>query len=193
MAEQIDGKYSLNEAHVSEMQLQLIEFFRKPRAMELMRVVGQAIQDRENVINQLYTAFDLSEAVGVRLDFLGALVGELRDGRGDEDFRAAVGAKVLVNLSNGRLEDMLAVAQALLPDVVDIKVIEQYPAALRIELYDAFDGASPATVARMLRQAKPAGVGLTVVAVDIDNSMIWSGAAGSDPDNGWGADWAPIY
>ncbi len=184
-----EGVYVYNSQHAEQAINNLIEFFRKPRNSEMMRIVGGQIQDIEDAAWQLYNAFDVDTATGVTLDLLGGVVGERRDNRLDPDYRAAVRARILVNLSNGRIEDMLAVLAALIPNNTGILVQEFYPAAIRFDVFDSFSGASAETVARMLRQAKPAGVKLTFVPVDTDDTMIWH-EAGPDPVNGWGAKWA---
>jgi hypothetical protein len=186
-----EGTYVYNDQHAEQAVANLIEFFRKPRSSEIMRIVGGQVQDVEDAIWQLYTAFDMNTATGMTLDLLGGVVGEARANRTDDDYRAAVRARILVNRSNGRLEDMLAVLVALLPDNTGIVVHEFYPASIRFDVFDAFAGATAETVARMLRQSKPAGVKLTFVPVDTDTTMIWH-AAGPDATNGWGANWGGV-
>lgn len=185
-----EGEFTKVEDHAEQMVAHLIEYFRKPRNSEIVRQVGSQVQDIENVIWQLFEAFDVDNATGATLDLLGAIVGERRDDRLDPDFRAAVRARILVNSSDGTIEDMLAVIKALAPSSA-AKVWETYPAAIRFDVYDAFSGASPETMARMLRQAKPAGVRFTFIPVDTDETMIW-GTSGADLVNGWGADWAGV-
>ncbi len=187
-----EGTYVYNPAHAEEMAQHLIEFFRKPRNMEMMRSVGGHLQDVEDAIFAMFSAFDVDSAVGVQLDLLGKLVGERRDGRVEDDYRAAVRTRILVNLSNGRLEDMLAVLRSLLPNAASIVATDLYPAHIRFDVVDDFDGASPATVARLLRQAKPAGVRLTFVPVDLSDTMIW-GQSPADDARGWGQDWAGVF
>lgn len=188
--EVVEGVYVYNGEHAQQAVDHLIQWFRRPRNSEYLRVVcgqGQAIED---VLWQLNTAFDVDNALGDQLNLLGKIVGELRGGRDDEDFRAAVRTRILVNSSNGRIEDLIAIILSLTPDATSIRITELWPAKLRIEVYDDFAGASPPTVARLLRQAKPAGVGLLFVPVDIGETMIWRSPAGPDTVNGWGAKWA---
>lgn len=186
-----EGTYEYIGDHAEQMVGHLIEFFRKPRHSALMRAVGGHLQDVEDTAWALSQVFDVDTAVGHWLDLLGAVVGELRDGREDEDYRGAVRARILVNLSNGKMDDMLAVLVAMLPDSTT-KTAEHYPAAVRFDVYDSFTGTQPATVARMLRQSKPAGVRMDIVVVDIDSTMIWRSPAGTDTVNGWGANWARL-
>lgn len=186
----VEGVYAHSPDHVERSILQLIEIFRKPRNQEWLRTgIGQA-QEVEDALWQLFNAFDLDSGEGAALDLIGGILGERRDDRVDADFRAALRARILVNQSNGRIEDLIGILESLLPANTGINISEFYPASLRIEVYDTFSGATVNTVARLLRQAKPAGVGLTFVAVDTDDTMIWSSPAGPDVTNGWGANWA---
>jgi hypothetical protein len=188
---QPEGVYAHSPDHVERSVLQLIEIFRKPRNQEWLRTgVGQ-VQEIEDALWQLYTAFDLDTGVGAALDLVGGILGERRDGRADADYRAALRARILVNQSNGRIEDMIAVLLALDPAAI-IQDREVYPAGIRFEVRSTFAGASERTMARMLRQAKPAGVRLTFVPVNTADTMIWSSPAGEWSTRGWGADWAGV-
>ncbi len=190
-AEPTDGVYTYSPDHVERGIGQLIEVFRKPRNMTWLSVgIGQ-IQEVEDALWQLYNGFDVDTAEGQALDFLGTVVGEARNGRVDDDYRAAVRARTLVNQSDGTVEDMIAVLLALDPNMA-ATIQEFYPAAIRFDVISTFAGVTPETMARMLRQSKPAGVRLTFVPVDSDDSMIWSGVAGEYPDNGWGSDWSGV-
>lgn len=190
-AQPAEGVYTHSPDHVERSILQLIEIFRKPRNQEWLRTgVGQA-QEIEDALWELYNAFDLETGEGPALDFIGNILGERRDSRSDPDFRAALRARILVNNSNGKIEDMIGVLLALDPDMTAI-IREFYPAAIRFDVYSDFSGATPQTMARMLRQAKPAGVKLTFVPVDTDDSMIWSSPDVRDNARGWGKDWAGV-
>jgi hypothetical protein len=190
-----EGTYGHSPDHVERSILQLIEVFRKPRNQEWLRTgVGQ-VQEVEDALWQLFNAFDLETGEGAVLDLIGNLLGERRDGRLDADFRAALRARILVNQSDGRLESMLAVLVALVPSLEgsdNVTVEEQYPAGLRFEILAALDGVEPATIVRMLRQAKPAGVRLNLTVGDTATTMIWKTTPGTDPVNGWGANWARL-
>jgi hypothetical protein len=190
-----EGTYGHSPDHVDRSILQLIEVFRKPRNREWLRTgVGQ-VQEAEDALWQLYNAFDLETAEGVVLDLIGNILNERRDGRLDPDFRAALRARVLVNQSDGSLEAMLAVLVALVPSLEDagsVTVEEQYPAGLRFEILADLAGVSPTTISRMMRQAKPAGVRLSITVADLADVMVWKTIPGTDLTNGWGAKWARL-
>jgi hypothetical protein len=190
-----EGTYGHSPDHVERSILQLIEVFRKPRNQEWLRTSVGQVQEIEDALWQLFNAFDLETGEGAVLDLIGNLLGERRDGRLDPDFRAALRARILVNQSDGHLESMLAVLVALVPSLAgsdDVLVSELYPAGVHFEILAALDGVEPATIARMLRQAKPAGVKLSLTVGDTAETMIWRSPAGADAINGWGAKWARL-
>lgn len=189
-----DGTYVYSGDHVERAVAQLIEIFRKPRNGEWLAVTVGQVQELEDALWSLLTAFDLDadSTAGAQLDLIGKIVGERRGALTDVQYRPALRARILTNSSNGRIEDLIGIIKALVPSATlgDIHIVEHYPAALTIELYDDFTGALPETIARMLRQAKPAGVRLNFVPVNTGETLIWRSPAGSDAVNGWGAKWA---
>ncbi len=180
-----EGVYVHNPNMVDEASELWIEFFRKPRWLELTDILVGEVQELEDAYWDMHLAFDVDTAEGHQLDLLGKRVGELRDGRVDDDYRAAVRTRILVNSSDGKLDQLYAIILSMLPDAT-VRAWEFYPAKLRLDVYDSFAGATPTTVARLVRQAKAGGVGLIFVAVDTDETLIW----GKPAPNGWGAKWA---
>lgn len=180
------GTFEFNTEHAAQMVNQLIEFFRKPRNSEMMRVIGAHIQDIEDVIQQLYLAFDVDTAVGDQLDKMGEIVGERRDDRTDDEYRPAIRTRILVNLSNGKYEELIDIILSYSPTAT-IVGREVYPAGLHFDIVVGLEE-SLVSLGRLLRQAKAAGVRLDAVQVDAD-TMIWNSTPGPDP-NGWGANWA---
>lgn len=187
-AEAADGVYELYQFHAERAAQNLTEFFRKPRNSAIMLAAGGEAQEAEDAAWQLYNAFDLETATGPVLDKLGALVGELRSGRTDEDYAAAIRARILVNSSTGRQEDLLAVAAALIPGYDSILLIEEYPAHFTISISGDWGAVTVDTVGRMLRQAKAAGVGMLGIKVETADTMIWDSLT-----NTWGYDWSLIF
>ena len=93
----------------------------------------------------------LENATGIRLDTLGALVGEARDGRGDTDYRQAIKMRIRVNLSRGHDEDVLQVAALA---HASPEYWEDYPAGWILETINVV---APNSVAKALRSTRSAG------------------------------------
>ena len=88
----------------------------KPNIAALVTIVMSQVQEVEDAGYQLFTERLISTAVGEQLNVLGRIVGELRDGKSDADFRRFVRARIAANKSKGRWADMNAVARLVLDD-----------------------------------------------------------------------------
>lgn len=172
-----EGTYVHNDAMVEEAVGLLIEWFRKPRWVALLQSMVGEIQEAEDAVYAVLSALDLDTAVDDVLDKFGRLVGELRQGRSNDDYRAAVRVRILVNSSDGKLEQLIAIARGLVPTAV-VSVQELYPAALRM-YFSTLGTVSFRTVERLLHQAKPAGVRLNVA-----SGVPTVGAVDGDPLGG---------
>lgn len=156
-----EGEYILNENHAEEAIDHLIELFKSgPRNQALLQVVALQIQELENTSAQVYTSFYVDTAVGDQLDILGRIVGEARQGRLDAEYRAAVKVRILVNSSDGKIEQLLAIARGMVPSA-SIALLEQFPCTIRME-FSTMGTSTLRTVFAMLQQAKAAGVRLLV-------------------------------
>jgi hypothetical protein len=152
-----------NTQHADEAISHLIEFFRSgPRNQAVLRAVGAQIQELETAFWALYTQRHIDTAVGAQLDILGRIVGELRDDRADADYRAAIRVRILVNSSDGKAEQLIAIVRGVSPSAT-VALTENYPAALRITV-STLGSATLRTLATLIQQAKPAGVRLQLSA-----------------------------
>ena len=69
----------------------------------------------------------LSTAEGVQLDVLGRILGEPRNGATDATYRRGLNSRVLVNASNGKIEELLAIALAFEPSLDSVEARQLYP------------------------------------------------------------------
>jgi hypothetical protein len=182
-----DGPLEHNAAHSANAVAHLIDEFRKPRWSALLSAIVDEYQVCEDTLFQILAAFDVDTAVGEQLDFLGKQVGERRDNRVDADYRAAVRARMLVNRSNGKIEELYGIILALFPDAV-ASVAEYFPASIVVDVTAVLGGVTHQTVVTLLRQAKLGGVRLDLNLTDAASSFIWSDADVVDLTNGWGSD-----
>jgi hypothetical protein len=73
--------------------------------------------------------FGIGSAVGNILDALGSLVGTLRQGRTDEDYRSAIISKLAVNNSTGTLPNIIDVTQTV-TGADEVEIFQHYPAMI---------------------------------------------------------------
>jgi hypothetical protein len=122
--------------HVSEALDNSIDFFKnKPKFAAFMTALVNQIQDIEDVSFELFLNRWLDTAVGVQLDGLGDIVGESRQGRGDDDYRLAIKARIQINFSNATPEDIYAALVNFNDRIYEF--IDVYPATFMIRLVDA--------------------------------------------------------
>jgi len=144
--------------HVTEALNNLLPIFQgKPILAKVITSYVEQIQDFENALFGVYWGRMLDYAVGVQLDGLGEIVGEPREGRNDDDYRVAIRVRILVNLSEGTPEQIIAILAAATGSV--IKIREYYPAAFIAELTTPVAASfNAAVVAVYLNEGKAAGV-----------------------------------
>lgn len=119
------------------------------------------VQELEDAIYGVILRRCVDRATGEALDFIGRLVGEERLGRTDDVYRLFVTARIRINRSHGRVRDLLEVYTSVCS--APVRIFDRpAPATMGVEVGAAppFD---PAYLLAMLRQAKAAGYGLTMV------------------------------
>lgn len=193
-----DGNGEL--VHFTQMALtaknRLISYFRRgPRNRAFLDGVVSQVQDLEDSSQSLYLLTRLPYALGVNLDVLGRIVGELRAGRADEDYRAAIRTRILVNASDGKTEQLIAIVLSILPTTT-VGIAEYSPPALSITVGD-LGSVTPDTMYRMLFQAKAAGVRLELTygvgTIGADDDTYLGGTMGSDDDTTLGFAMSSTY
>lgn len=94
----------------------------------LLTAIAKEIQQVEDAIFDTLEKTSISNAFGVQLDLLGKDIGELRYGRDDEDYRAAILARIISNSSSGEPESIYQAIRSLY-SVITIRYIGVYPAS----------------------------------------------------------------
>jgi hypothetical protein len=126
-------------AHVDEALANLLEQFKGKSKLEaaLTAYVDQ-IQDLEDAFYSLLLGRWLDNADTDALDQLGAIVGEARQGRYNEDYRLAIRARILINLCEGSPEQIIQIFVMLAESAIDLR--EYFPAALVLTILDPLIG-----------------------------------------------------
>ncbi len=131
----------------------------KPVIQALIRALGRGIQEVEEVGFDLLVSRTLAASTGAQLDQWGGIVGELRYGLGDADYRRFIEARILANTSSGNIDDTYAVwAKVTGPGTARHR--EMWPAGGQLEVIRG--AALVPSVRRRIRRltidVKPAGV-----------------------------------
>lgn len=100
--------------HNAEALNQLLEQFKsKPRIEALISAKMIQVQEIEAVLFDIRDKLVLAVAVGDQLDIFGKIVTEPRLGKSDPTYLAFVLARILINRSNGRIEEINAVIKLI--------------------------------------------------------------------------------
>jgi hypothetical protein len=150
--------------HVVEGLGKLIsQYAGKPNIEAVLTSYLNQIQELEDVLYDLMILRWIDNAEGAQLDGFGQIVDEPRLGKNDTIYKLALKAKRSVIMSQGTPNDILDTGRTLLP-VIDIEIIESYPAYFTLYLSGDFGGVDWFTVKEMISASKPIGVGYEITA-----------------------------
>jgi hypothetical protein len=170
------------EGHTANgLELLLEQFKRKPRIAAVLGAFLGSVQELDDVAFQVLTERDLDTAIGVQLDVIGRIVGELRQGRTDDEYRPFLRARILVNRSNGLTEEIITIVRVLLGESAQLTLREEFPAAFTIIVDDAIAAPIDAVI-RLLQQAKAAGVRVLLEYSLVDDDEAFTFASGNAPE-----------
>jgi hypothetical protein len=131
------------------------------------------VQEVEAAIQELLTGRFLDDATGYQIDVVGDLIGEPRpcsyDATPVDDarYRDVLEARLLVNRSAGEAETLLAITDRLTA-LADVRVIDLGRGTAIVAF--AGDPTDGTLLARMLQEARAAGVRLYVIGMDRSDS-----------------------
>lgn len=149
---------SHKETHVAEALGRFTEQFKnKPNLTKLVSAFVERNQAVEDITWEVYNARMFDNATDSRLDDIGAIVGQPRNGLADPEYRQYIAARIVINRSAATPDSTLHVLELIIPDY-PAELHEYYPAAYAVRLYGYpgdFD-----VVFDLVRQVKPAGVRL---------------------------------
>lgn len=153
--------------HVAEALALLLEQYKEqPRLEALLTSYIAEAQYLEDTAVDVYLLRALAVATDAQLDTLGAIVGEMRNGRTDASFRRTIRVRILINNSDGRTEQLIVIAdlfEAIGDGGGSVEVRDYPPASILVVLHDATLAEDPAETAIRLRLAKGGGIGLQLV------------------------------
>lgn len=171
--------------HVSEALDWLIEKFKGLESWEnwLTPFLNQ-IQDLEDVFYAIEQARHPDNATGAQLDGCGAIVGEPRYGRGDDDYRVGIKVRIAINRSRGTPEDVINIL-SILCEYKSIEYQGSYPAGYLMWIMEALDPADdPSTWVDYVEDATVAGVRVMIGSF-VEPAFTWD-VGYSDGDGTWG-------
>lgn len=139
------------------------QFKAKPRIEAVLDCFNEQIQSLEDVLCDLLEKRLLTNATGKQLDRYGTIVGQIRHGRNDDEYRLAIIGKIGANTCQGDAERILTLFKLMTAsEVADI--IYNYPAA--IELWADHDitlDIDPVELYKFMRMCVGGGIALNSI------------------------------
>ena len=167
--------------HVIEALNNLIHKFKnKPRITGFITAQINQVQAFENACFTVVAVNSLLNSSGETLDGDGSVVGEAREGRSDLDYRAAIRARIILNLSYGRCEDIIALLQAI-SNIERVRVMENFPASFVAQIIDPIDPdyIPPNKIRNMVSACRSAGV-KSITLFGVEGSFRYDSGPGYD-------------
>lgn len=163
-----------NENYVQQAQdLLLHQFKNSPNILKYVEIFQNQIQALELEYFSLLDALGIESATDYALDVIGKEIGELRDGRNDEDYRSAILTKVFINNSSGTPEDVIAAAKQI-TGANRVNYSAEYPAGIVLEVL----GAEYVSKAPTIKKTIPVGVDLIFLKnVELGDTQLYVGTA----------------
>jgi len=164
--------------HVNQAVARLIQQYRdKPRMEALIAIYSRQVQDLEDALWQLATERFADTAIGAQLDVLGIIVGQERQGLGDDDYRALIAARIAANNSEGTAPDIYKVALAALGGAGNVRIEFKPPASFIVYFEDPIPFADE-IINDLIQDARAAGCRAVVIAAQqATNQARFSAAA----------------
>jgi len=137
---------------------------KKPRIMALIYALSKGTQTQENLNFALIVDRSIDTAVGANLDQWGTVVGELRDGATDTDYRVYIKARIMANTGSAYINDMIRMFQ-LLTAPSTVRHQSLFPGAIKLYAVRSslMSDVRAARVARLMEDARPNGKALILI------------------------------
>ncbi len=164
--------------------LLLYQFHDKPNVLGFVDGFAVSVQDLEDETYRFFNELSLNEAIGEQLDGIGEILGEDRQSRNDDDYRAFLSVRITINISRGEPETLISVLAAITESTF-VLLTEVFPA--RVEMF--FNGATvPTNLIDNMNLVKPAGVQLVLVSNPTGIPFVTAGDVGGEGFNEEGFD-----
>lgn len=156
--------------------------FRQTGSVNITKLVTLLVtpyQELQLALMQLLLYRTIDTAVASNLDVLGKVVGQPRNGLGDDDYRRYIRARIATNKARGTRDDLINITRLILNDATaTIEVTTSGTASAVVRVLDAtvIDAVADILIA-LLRSGKSAGVRLNLETEPADNTLMFDVAS----------------
>ncbi len=106
----------------------------RPNIEGILTSYLEQVQETQETYEQMLDERSVYTAIGVQLDTVGALVGESRQYRTDEVYRAAILTRIVINNCDGTIPSIIQIIKLLYPEATSVKFWEHFPASINFLL-----------------------------------------------------------
>ena len=138
-----------------------IDFLDKENFNKLLKLFLEEIQELEVATLSIADQKNIQTAIGEWLDYIGKIVGQPRENRTDEEYRAALLLKVAANSSDGTPNTIIDITKQASGATIS-RIIDYFPASF-FNVLEIPEGVSTRGLFKLMDQIKPAGVSVTMV------------------------------
>lgn len=108
------------------LNLLLYQFSDKTNITKILEQYLKGLHEVQQDLFTLVDNFNIEDAVGIYLDYLGKLVGERREGDNDDDYRKRIKIRLLINNSKGTPNELLEILSQL-TETDNVRIWEHFP------------------------------------------------------------------
>jgi len=154
-----EGVDRLTSQYKHALESRSPDVYKRPVIYGILRSWLNRVQALEDNAWSVITGRLLDDATGIRVDVIGKLVGEKRNGKSDADFKQIIRLRIRANRTQGRTTDLVDLAILAAPVGVTPVYREFWPngavAAWEVTIDPGL--VNPADVGRIMQYAKAAG------------------------------------
>jgi hypothetical protein len=151
--------------------LVLHQFSGSPKLLGLIRTLVKPFQDILDDIEQLNHGRYIDQAIGHRLDVLGAIVGQSRRGLSDEDYRAWIKVGIRLNQGSGSSEDIFAILAIIYHPKPSVLSMREYTSGDVFFFFFTLPKAPFTALVNIVRSATPVTTTCHFIRADAEPSL----------------------
>lgn len=185
--------------YVADVRRRILTQYLKPKIAGLLEVFAGQAQELESALWELLLQTSIGyfgppivgppieptspRTSGIWLDYLGARVGEARDGEEiDGQYATWIATRIRANRSSGSLPDLIGVLALPMDGHSTPVITELYPAGLEIDIGHEITAELAERVARYLRVARSAGVGISLLFNEENDALTFTFSSTDAPE-----------
>jgi hypothetical protein len=135
---------------------------------KVLQVAASTFDELDTVFADLKIILNITNATGAQLDLIGDIIVEKREGRNDDDYRAAIILKIFKNTSRGFVEDVVEIL-TVITNATKVVYSDNPPAAYTIYT----NGTTlPSNLHSVMDKLSAAGVAVLIYASDGETPFI---------------------